>query len=92
MVDSSSVRGHVEQDHAARFQDVHIREHAALRRQPGGIASRARCQALNVVGQQALEVGGAVLPSNGNLQTRSHGPDSRLLLNNPVAVRKSHRP
>jgi pimeloyl-ACP methyl ester carboxylesterase len=85
------LRRHVKQDHAARLEHVHVGEHAALRRQPGGITSRARCEPLDVVGQQALKVGSAVLPGDGNLQPQGSGPNCRLLLNSPVAVLKSHR-
>jgi len=59
--------GNVEQDHAARFQHVHIRVHAPLRRQPRGVAARPLSQCLNVVGKEALQIGCAVLPGNRDL-------------------------
>ena len=85
-----SLGRHVEQDHAARFQHVHVGVHAALRRQPRGIAPGPGGQRLNIVGEEPLKVGCTVLPSDRNLQSRCDGANGRVFLNRPVAVCQSH--
>ena len=68
-----SVGGNVQEDHAARLEYVQVGVHAALRRQPRRVATRARGQRQDVVGQQTLQVRGTILPRHGDLQARGDG-------------------
>ena len=68
----------VEQDHAAGLEHVHVGQHAALRRQPCRITAGAWSQGWNVVGQQALQIRGAIGTGHGNLMPRCDCPNGGL--------------
>ena len=76
----------VEQDHAPRLEHVHVGQHAALRREPRGIATGAGRERRNVVGQQALQIRRAVGTRHGNLLPRRDRPDRGVFPNVPVIL------
>jgi hypothetical protein len=63
---------------------VHVGQHAALRREPRGIATGSGRERWNVVGQQALQIRRAVGPRDGNLLPRRDRSDRGVFPN--VAV------
>ena len=58
------VAGHRQQDHIAELVDEQIRDHPALRREIGGVASPAGLERDDVVREQALQIGRAILPGH----------------------------
>ena len=76
----------VEQDHAAGLEHVHVGQHAALRRQPCRVTAGARGQGRNVVGQQSLQIRGAIGTSHGNLMPGRDCPYGSLFPDVAVVV------
>ena len=80
------VCGDIEQDHPARFEHMHITQHATLRRQPGGVTAGTGSKRLDVVGQEALQERRAVLAGNRNLKTGRNRAYCRAVTDGPVIV------
>src|SRR5262245_55848014 len=81
---------HVEQNHSARLEHVHVGEHAPLRRQPCRIAAGARRQSRNVVCQQALQIRGPIRARHGNLMPRRNRPDGSFFPDVTVIFVRNH--
>ena len=83
-------QGDIQENHVASFEDMHVRCHPALWREPRGIAAGTSGERLDVVGEQPLQVRRAVRPGD-----REQAPPHRLgkrrtFPNQPVIVVLGH--
>jgi hypothetical protein len=81
------VAGNVEPDRIAALQDLHVGDHASLRRQQRGVAARAGRQGSDVVGEQPLQVRQAVAPGQPNQPPRAPIENGRAFHCRRVAFR-----